>query len=113
MPITRVEFNSCVQSGLSGKKFPDQKARRTEFCVLAKMCAKHLSREEATRVCLLPKPPKPEGTGKRRSKKAAQCPEFDTTALIPHCEKKLTGMLKSGELPVGTDVSGICQLILG
>lgn len=113
MPKTRQEFNSCVQQGLAGKKFPDQAARRMEFCVLAKMCSKHLSREEADRICSQPKPPKPEGTGKRRPKKGTECPAFDTTTLIPRCEKQLTGMVKTGELPTSTDISGICQLILG
>ncbi len=113
MPMTRQEFNTCVQKGLAGKKFPDQAARRTEFCILAKMCSKHLARDEATRICNLPKPPKPEGTGKKRRSKKSECPEFDITTLIPHCEKKLTGMMKTGELPTSTDVTGICQLILG
>lgn len=113
MPTNRQEFNSCVQGGLKDKHFPDQAARRMEFCVLAKMCAKHLSRDEAEKICSQPKPPKPEGEKKHRRSKKGECPPFDTMSLMPHCEKKLAVMVKSGELPTDTDVPGICQLILG
>lgn len=112
MPITRQEFNACISQGMSGKHFTKEQ-RKLEFCVTAKMCAKHLDRAEAVRLCSLPKPPKPEGTGKRRSKKGAECPEFDKMSLMPYCEKKLATVVKSGELPSDTDVTGICQLILG
>ncbi len=109
--MDRKAFNSCVSAGLSGKHFtPEQ--RKMEFCIIAKKCAKNLPREEAQRICSLPKPPKPEGTKKRRSKQA-ECPEFDTSTLIPRCESQLAKMVKLGELSTSTDVTGICNLILG
>jgi hypothetical protein len=110
--MDRAEFNSCVSSGLAGKQFGKDE-RKLEFCILAKMCSgKTKSREEAKAICSQPKPEKPAKEGKKRGKKA-ECPEFDPTSLIPKCEAKLNGLVKSGELPQGFDVPGVCYLILG
>jgi hypothetical protein len=111
--MDRAEYNSCIANGLRGKKLGKEE-RKLEFCIISKTCSgKARSREEAARVCSLPKPPKPEGTGKKRRSKKTAAAEFDTTTLIPRCEGKLAGMVRSGELPRDTDVPGICQLILG
>jgi hypothetical protein len=97
---------------ISGKKEPAQ--RKLDFCVGAKICSgKAKTREEAVTLCNAPKPEKPEGTGKKRRSKKADCPAFDAMSLMPNCEKKLGTVVRSGELPSGTDITGICQLILG
>jgi hypothetical protein len=111
--MDRQAYNSCMAQGMAGKKLSKDE-RNLEFCVVAKMCSgKAGSRDEATTICSQPKPPKPEGEGKKRRSKKSECPEFDTTSLIPHCEKQLGKMVASGELARDTDVEGICQLILG
>ena len=109
--MDRALFNSCISEGMRGKTFTKDQ-RKLEFCILAKKCAKGTDRAEAERICSQPKPPKPEGAGKRRGKKA-ECPPFDSTTLIPRCEVQLGKMVKGGELPGDTDVPGICRLILG
>lgn len=111
--MDREQYNSCIAQGMSGLRVTPQE-RRTKFCVTAKMCSgKAKSEEEALALCSQPKKPKPEGDVKHRRSKKQECPEFDTATLIPHCEKKLTSMVTSGELPSDIDISGICQLILG
>lgn len=111
--MDRVEYNTCVASGLKGKKL-DKAARQLEFCVVSKLCSKKAgSREEAIEICNQPKPPKPEGEKKhRRSKKEPEC-ECNSTMFIAQCESKAVGMVKDGSLPADTDISGLCQLILG
>lgn len=113
--MSQEEYRSCMSGKMkSGRlKGLDKESRRIEFCSIAKECSKGMSPEEARRVCSQPKVPKPEGERKRRRSKKSECPAFDATTLIPHCERKLTGMVRSGELAVDTDVEGICQLILG
>ena len=53
--MKREEYNACVSRGLKGKKFePGQ--RKTEFCILAKLCSgKSKTREDAKLVCSQPK----------------------------------------------------------
>jgi len=108
------EYRACMTPAM--REFPKgipKEERSILFCMAAKKCSgKVSSAEEARAICSQPKPPKPEGTKKRRSKKD-ECPPFDAMSLMPHCEKKLAVMVKSGELPTDTDVTGICQLILG
>jgi len=55
--MDRVKYNACVSQGLKGKQLGKEE-RKLEFCIVAKGCAKGLSREEATRICSLPKTPK-------------------------------------------------------
>lgn len=112
--MNREEFNSCISSGMAGKTFTKDQ-RKLEFCVLAKQCAgKVKSREEAIAICNQPKPPKPEGEKKhRRSRKEEPECECNSTMFIAQCESKAVGMVKDGSLPADTDISGLCQLILG
>lgn len=111
--MDRVQYNSCIAAGLKGKKM-DAQTRRLEFCIVSKTCSgKARDRSEAQRLCSLPKPEKPEGTGKRRKHKGEAPAPFDPMTLMPYCEKKLGTVVRSGELPANTDVSGLCKLILG
>lgn len=105
----REDYTTCMVPYMKGGG-PDRKER---FCIGAKLCSgKASTKEEAARMCAEaaanPKPRKP-----RKSRKGEECPEFDTMSLMSHCEKKLTTVVKSGELPRDTDVTGICELILG
>lgn len=109
-------YRSCMAKNMGGGRLQGltKDQRRLEFCAIAKECSKGVPHDEAIRLCLLPKPPKPEGEGHgKHRKKGASAEPFDPMSLVPHCEKKLTGLVRSGELPHSTDVSGICQLILG
>lgn len=45
------KYRQCMSTGLKGKKISDPLERRKEFCVLAKMCSKAKTREEAERDC--------------------------------------------------------------
>lgn len=110
--MDRVQFNSCLATGLKGKKFTKEQ-RKIEFCTLAKICAKGISRDEAIKLCSLPKPEKPEGGTRRRKHKGEAAAPFDPMTLMPHCENKLGVVVRSGELPANTDVTGLCKLILG
>jgi hypothetical protein len=111
--MDRVQYNSCVADGLRGKKM-DSETRKMEFCIVSKLCSgKAANRDAAQVICSQPKAPKPAKEGKKRRSKKQECPEFDTTTLIPRCEAQLMKMVKGGELPGDSDVSGICQLILG
>jgi hypothetical protein len=111
--MDRAEYNACMGPYIRGKD-KTKEERRTGFCIGAKLCSgKTKSREEALRICSQPKPPKVPKEGGQRRSRGSECPEFDPTTLIPYCEKKLMIVVKSGELPLTTDVTGICQLILG
>lgn len=56
---TRKEYAQCVGQGLKGKQFTKEE-RKLEFCTLSKLCSgKAKTREEAERICRLPKAPKP------------------------------------------------------
>ena len=70
--MDRVKYNACVSQGLKGKQLGKEE-RKLEFCIVAKGCAKGLSREEATRICSLPKEPKPLKAISRRSRKPESC----------------------------------------
>jgi len=111
--MDRIQYSSCVGAGLKGKKM-DAPTRKMEFCIVSKMCSgKAGNRDEAARLCSLPKPEKPEGTGRRRKHKGEAAAPFDPMTLMPHCEKKLGVVVRSGELPANTDITGLCKLILG
>jgi hypothetical protein len=105
----REDYTTCMVPWMKGGG-PDRKVR---FCVGAKICSgKASNEEEARRLCAeAAANPKPKKA--RKSRKGSEAEPFDTTTLIPHCEKKLMGMVKSGELPRDTDITGICELILG
>ena len=114
--MSREAYTSCMTPAM--RAFPkgiSREERSLLFCQAAKKCSgKAKSDEEARALCSLPKAPKPEGTGKHRGKKGAgAAPACDYSILIPGCEKKLSMMVKSGELGPNTDVTGICELILG
>jgi len=66
--MDRAKYNACVSQGLKGKQLGKDE-RKLEFCIVAKGCAKGLSREEATSICSLPKPPKEPRVKKPRGSK--------------------------------------------
>ncbi len=110
--MDRAQYSACIGQAMAGKQMTKEE-RQLEFCVAAKTCSgKASSREEAVGICKQPKPPKPEGEKKKRKSKC-ECPELDPAELIPVCEQKLKGMVKSGELAADFDVEGVCRLILG
>lgn len=76
---TRKAFNSCIAEGMTGKHFTASE-RKMEFCILAKKCSKNLSREEASRICSQPKPPKPV---KLRQEKPEACEK--EVMKLAHC----------------------------
>ena len=77
---TRQEYASCVGQHMKGKKL-SKPERQLEFCVASKLCSKKSStREEAIRLCNLPKEPK---TQKAKSIKPDLC-EKDAV-LLAHC----------------------------
>jgi len=113
--MKREEYNACVSQALKNKQFTSPE-RKLAFCVAAKKCSgKASSEEEATQMCKvsMSQPKVPKTKSGRGSKKQTATEPFDTTTLIPKCEGKLQGLVKSGELPTGIDVTGICELILG
>lgn len=64
---TRQEYAQCIGRGMQGKQLSKEE-RKLEFCVVAKLCSnKSPNREEALRVCKLPKATK-EPKGKRQRK---------------------------------------------
>jgi len=76
---TRQEYTSCVGQGMKGKKL-SREERQLEFCVVSKLCSQKTSnREEAIRLCNLPKEPKLEKT--RVTRKKAGFNEKDTLKL--------------------------------
>lgn len=69
--MDRAKYNSCVATGLRGKKL-NAEQRRLEFCIVAKLCSgKAKDREEAKLVCSQPKEPKPAKAS--RTKKPQTC----------------------------------------
>ena len=77
---TRQEYTSCVGQGMRGKQL-SKPERQLEFCVVSKLCSKKAgTREEAIRLCSLPKESKPQ---KARSIKPDLC-EKDAV-LLAHC----------------------------
>lgn len=55
--MNREEYNACMKPYMTGSKPKEQ--RQLDFCIGAKVCSgKVKSKEEASRICLLPKPPK-------------------------------------------------------
>lgn len=113
--MSREAYTACMTPAM--RAFPkgiSREERGLLFCMAAKKCSgKAKTDEEARELCSQPKPEKPEGTGKKRRSKKQECPPFDTMSLIPRCERQLGMVVKSGELPTNTDISGICQLVLG
>jgi len=80
--LDRAKFNACIAQGMRGKQLTKEE-RAKEFCITAKMCSgKAKSRDDAIRICSMPKPPKPIGFEKR-SKKPFDC-EKDSFKLA-HC----------------------------
>lgn len=68
--MDRKAYNQCVASGLKGKSLSKDE-RQLEFCIVSKLCSKKASgREEAKKICELPKPPKPTKSRMPRSEKA-------------------------------------------
>lgn len=96
--MDRKEYNQCMVKFISGSKPKEQ--RKKDFCIGAKICSKGISREEADRICSMPKPVGEEKPKKGRSKKfnpgdLASCilenlgPELTLATLsgtIAHCQ---------------------------
>lgn len=107
------EYRACMAKGLKGKSGLSRPERQLLFCVQSRLCSGKAEDEaEARQFCSIPKVPSPDKKSKRRSKKGAE-PVCDYMSLMPHCEHKLETVVRSGELPSDTDITGICQLILG
>lgn len=74
---SREEYNACMRPYITGSKPKEQ--RKLDFCIGAKLCSgKAADREEAERVCSLPKEPKPEK--KSQPKRGKSC-EKEAIAL--------------------------------
>lgn len=102
--MNKQEYNSCLATGLRGKTLGKEE-RKTEFCVVSKVCSKKAStREEALRLCSLPKPPKPESMH-RHGRRAVD------TCDISHCVQKIDILVQEGQLPLATDPEFICKAI--
>lgn len=57
--MDRKEYNTCIARGMKGQNF-NKEERKLAFCILAKTCSgKAGSIEDAKKICLQPKPPKP------------------------------------------------------
>lgn len=114
--MSKASYTGCMTPAMRAiPKGISREQRSLQFCASAKVCAgKAKSKEEALAICKA-QPPKEPKERKPRGKKGGEpeCPPFDQTTLIPYCEQKLATVVKSGELPGNTDISGICQLILG
>jgi len=69
----REAYNQCLRPFLVGSKPKEQ--RQLDFCVGAKLCSsKAATKEEAIRICSLPKPPKEPGEPKvRRTRRVKTC----------------------------------------
>lgn len=68
--VDRTPYNQCVASGLKGKRLSKYE-HQLEFCITSKLCSKKASdREEAEKICKLPKPPKSTKSRMPRSEKA-------------------------------------------
>jgi len=71
--MDRAKYAKCVGDGLRGKTL-GKAERKLEFCIVSKLCSsKAKDREEAMRVCSLPKEPKPTKMTSRRSRKPESC----------------------------------------
>jgi hypothetical protein len=56
--VDRAAYNACVGEGMKGKHLTKDE-RKLEFCIASKLCSgKAGDRDEAQRLCSLPKPPK-------------------------------------------------------
>lgn len=110
----RESYTNCMAPAMRAIPKGTPRAERSlQFCAAAKVCAgKAKTKEEGLAICKALPPKEPKEKKPRGKKAEAECPVFDTATLIPHCEAQLGKMVKSGELPVNTDISGICQLIL-
>ena len=74
--MDRKKYNSCIKLQLAGKHLT-RVERKQEFCIAAKLCSqKSSTREEAARVCALPKVKKGEP-----QEPEMPCPERKVRAL--------------------------------
>lgn len=82
--MDRKAYNECMRPYITGSKPKEQ--RKLDFCVGAKLCSqKASSREEAERICSLPKEPKaPKNTG-NPSKKGNPGNNQREIAKLAHC----------------------------
>lgn len=79
--MRREEYNACISKGLKGKTFGKEE-RKLEFCVVAKLCSSKIKdREEAERICSLPKEPKPLKASKKQKPQSCE----KEVAKVAHC----------------------------
>lgn len=85
-----------MASGLQGKDLAGPE-RKTEFCVLAKMCSgKAKTREEAMTICSQPRDPKPRRHRERGEKSTKSC---DKEVLeLAHCMAENINMDQAGNI---------------
>jgi len=108
--MDRASYNACIGKAIRGKKLTKEE-RKLEFCIVSKLCSgKTSSRDEAQRICSLPKPPKTAKT--RRSKKGGQSCEKEVLALS-HCvaeniDMNLASNINSVEMAVANALM-VCQ----
>lgn len=71
--MSQKDYRACMAKGMQGKTLTKEE-RKLEFCTLAKLCSKKTSsREEAQRMCSLPKPPKTTKERGVRRRKEETC----------------------------------------
>lgn len=83
--MDRENYRNCIAKDLKGKKL-DKEARKLEFCIVSKLCSgKASNREDAQRICLLPKPEKTEKKRRKKSEKneAENCEK--EAIKLSHC----------------------------
>ena len=81
---SKSDYRTCMADGMRGKKLSKEERQR-EFCLTAKICSKSVSREEAQRLCALPKAPKaPKVSASiQRTPEPAQLRQAPSTAARP------------------------------
>ena len=99
-------YQECVAKNLKGKTGLTPEQRRREFCIVSKECSgKSKDRDEAERLCDLPKEPNPaklKDTVKARRQQGMRL-VFLTTTDCPPCseaKKELQPHIDSGEIEV-------------
>ena len=110
---SREEFTRCITPFMKGAKSKEE--RQLNMCIGAKICSgKAKTREEAERLCLLPKEPKaPRKTSRQRAKEQEACDpdvffevasQFDNVYITAHGDRcapchTLDKLIRENDLP--------------
>lgn len=99
--MDRAKYAKCIGDGLRGKTLGKEE-RKLEFCIISKLCSSKVKdREEAKRICSLPKEPKPLKASKRSKGKSCEKQVFELAhCMVEHIDMNLASNVNSIETAI-------------